>query len=128
MFIVWKGWGILVIPMLAVAFMLAGWLSPLVAQLGIDAIWAHRLTILLMFTASGVGIWFMAKGLMGPVRRMIDKDTGREFVIQSGAGSLFFIPTRYWAFIAVAIGLVLCALTTPSDVFPSKSDLPQISD
>ncbi len=56
----------------------------------------------------GLAIWFLAKALEGGTPRvLVDKATGQEVTVKGDAGSLFFIPTKYWAFITVVGGLAL---------------------
>ena len=45
----------------------------------------------------------------GRPRRVFDPDTGRDVFVTRNAGSLFFIPTRYWAFIALGLAVLFWA-------------------
>jgi hypothetical protein len=104
MIIVWRGWGIVVVPIAFVAFALA------VAVVEQAHIGPGAISGLVFVAASGLGalgIWLIAHRIESePGRVFIEKQTGREIVVRRSAGSLFFIPTRYWSFIVVGIGVV----------------------
>lgn len=58
--------------------------------------------------AAAAAIYFVAKRIeSAPARVLIDKETGREIKLRKTAGTFFFVPTRIWPFVTVAIwGLV----------------------
>ncbi len=104
MIIVWAGWGIIVPAILFVAAMGAGVLEKLLVQQGVPV---PGLGYTIMGVAAGVAIWLINRALESrPGRVLIDKATGREFKVGASSGSFFFIPTRYWSYIAVALGLL----------------------
>lgn len=106
--IIWRGWGILVVPLTAVS---------LLAGIGVDLAFRHfglaehiaiGLGMIAAAVTAGLSIWFSAKALSrGPQRRLVDEETGQRFVVKRSAGSLFFIPMRFWAFILAVPGLML---------------------
>ena len=114
MILIWRGWGILV-PVIAIAAaLLAMLLSMPLRGIGTDVATTVAFPIW-GFVAAG-GIWFAAKKIEGGEKRtLVDQATGRTFVVGRSAGSLFFIPTRYWAFIAIGLGILLAiiSLTSP---------------
>ena len=58
-------------------------------------------------SSAGV-VWFASKKLEErPGRVFIDKATGQEIKVGASAGSFFFIPTRYWTYILLTIGLAM---------------------
>lgn len=96
MILVWRGYGALVALIAVAAFFLAGAINagahlqpPYSGMvLGSCAVFA------------GAGVWVFAMWMEGrPGRTYIDKASGREFTVGQDAGSLFFVPTKYWAFI-----------------------------
>lgn len=106
--IVWSGWGFLVaivgVALWGVGFVIGTSVAPgtplVAAVLGfVGAIGA------------GVAIFFAARKFEGKVERtLIDQQTGQEVVLRRNAGSLFFIPTRFWAYIVPALGAGLSIL------------------
>jgi hypothetical protein len=112
-FIVWRGWGIIVVPIFLAAMVVAvvvvqglGAKTPLL----ISSVWAVCAVI------AGFGTWFFANRIESqPGRVLIDKASGREFTVKKSAGSLFFVPTKYWAFVgsAFVIFIGLCGAYVP---------------
>jgi len=110
MLIIWRGWGFVVVPIFIVALVAAvglvkavGATTPLV----ISSVWA------ICGVIAGFGVWlFAARFEQQPGRVFIDKATGREITVRRTAGSLFFIPTKYWAFIGAAL-CILVGLQAP---------------
>lgn len=106
MLIIWRGWGILVPLFLIVGLVISAALRGLAG--GAAAGPAQALMPLLTGVIAGGGIWFAARAIEArPGRIFIDKATGREIKVGANAGSFFFIPTRYWAFIALGLGVLL---------------------
>jgi hypothetical protein len=104
MIVVWRGYGILVLVVAAVAVFIAAAI--------VDVAHLKPPFIAIVYTVAeivaGAGIWYFAKWREAkPGRVLIDKATGREFTVKPTAGHLFFIPTRYWAFIIPGLVLVL---------------------
>ena len=105
MIIVWRGWGILVIPIALAAFFLAITINQ---QAHIQSPALSGIVYVLSCGLAALGIWLFAQKIESqPGRVLIDKNTGREFEVRKSAGSLFFIPTRYWSYIIVAIGALV---------------------
>jgi hypothetical protein len=65
---------------------------------------------------AGLGSFLFARQVeKGEGRAFIDEATQQRIVVRKHAGSLFFIPTRYWAYVAPVLGIALAVLmmTTP---------------
>ena len=108
MILIWRGWGILIIPIVGVAMFVSVLIGQGLRSLGFPDHWPAAIGILIASALAGVAIWFTAKALSGKVvRRLVDPNTGKDVLFRRSAGSLFFIPTQYWAFIVVVIGLFL---------------------
>jgi hypothetical protein len=102
--IIWNGLGILVPIIGAIAF----FIGALVAHaMGIRAP-ADASVYAVAEILAGGAIGYLAHHIESlPGEKYIEKSTGREFSVGHSAGSLFFVPTRHWAFIVPAIGLIL---------------------
>lgn len=104
MFIIWRGWGLIVPLIAAVAFFGAAIVTASTRlQPPLSGITFAAAEIL-----GGIVIWLIASRIeneTGPT--YVEKLSGREITIQRSAGSLFFVPTRYWAFVLAAFGLFL---------------------
>lgn len=106
---IWSGLGFLV------AVFVFG--AALLCNLVFDAYWgpgyysAHKWTIgVAMLIASGLS-WNIGNILRRrTAQTVIDKQTGKEFVIDRATHQLFFIPMYLWGPILGAIGIVLCAI------------------
>jgi len=110
-FLIWRGWGILVPVFVVLGFVVGVGFSSLVP--GAHSPYAMPVSYAVAGLVAGVGIWFTARAIEArPGRVLVDKATGREFKVGANAGSLFFIPTRYWAFVALGLGLILSATAT----------------
>ena len=106
-FLIWRGWGIVVIPIAAVAFVLAVLLASFMKSLGVSDYLANPMAFTAASAGGAAAIWFLARALTGRNKRtLVDPATGQQYVFASNAGSLFFIPTRYWAFIVLAVGIL----------------------
>ena len=104
--IIWSGWGILV-PVVAIIGFMVG-IPVGVAVSGGDT----HLGVIIGFVVggllSGVGIFALAKAIeQGTEHRYTDHLNGRLVVIRGNAGSLFFIPSRFWAFIVPVLGIAM---------------------
>lgn len=114
-FIIWRGPGFLVIAYGFGAVVVAMVLGGVLTSLGVRSDWAMSAAIAIAAIAGAAAIWFTAKALSGPSRRLVDPATGQTFLMRRDAGSLFFIPTRYWAFVLLVVGLfVAIAPALPS--------------
>lgn len=103
MIIIWRGYGILVL-VAAFAAVMAG-------AIIVDTAKLHPPIIGVVYTAmiglAGIAIWFFTQRIESePAQLFIEKATGREIAVRRSAGSLFFIPTRYWAFILPGLAVV----------------------
>ena len=108
MIIIWRGWGILVPVFAFLGFLIGTGISSQVVR-G-DKHMADAVMFAVGGVTAGVGIWLAASRLESrPGRVLIDKASGREFKVGASAGSLFFIPTRYWALIVPGLSLLAAA-------------------
>jgi hypothetical protein len=56
---------------------------------------------------AGVGIWLFDQRMdKRPKRVLIDEASGQRFAVGADAGSFFFIPTKFWAFIVPALSAI----------------------
>jgi hypothetical protein len=102
MIIIWRGWGFIV---LLFGFAAAALASLIIERGGIRSAPMVSLIDVAAGALAALGIWgFTYKIDSQPGRVLIDKKTGREFTVRRSAGSLFFIKTRYWPYITLAIG------------------------
>lgn len=110
--IIWSGWGIL-----TVAF---GFIGLVAAVMGVQAL-ANGLhlaqpvepTISLalgMLLAAGQNHLFTKWREKGEPRVFIDEATGQRIEVHPTAGSLFFIPMRYWTWIALVLAGLLAVI------------------
>lgn len=97
MIMVWSGWGIQVPLYVVVAFFVSmGILTPfhLGEEMGI------AVAVGLAGAIAGGAIYFTSRWIESkPGRVLIDAATQQSFEVKPSAGSFFFIPTRFWAFI-----------------------------
>lgn len=132
MFIIfWRGIGILVPIFSFVAFILAVVLSVTLGNYGVPEQWTGPLAFAVMTPLTAGLIWYIAVRVGGrPKRILVDEATGREVTLRADAGSFMFIPTRFWAFIVLCLGLLLGyatmepptgdqAAAVPGDTVPS---------
>lgn len=103
--IVWSGWGIMVLVIgaigLVVGVMAADTLSETFG-LAYGPAQSGGVAVGGLLAASGIflfGRWRES----GEARVFIDEATGQRIEVRPNAGSLFFIPTRYWTWIVLAI-------------------------
>jgi hypothetical protein len=110
--IVWSGWGIMVPVFNVLAFFLG---AILIGQAHLDTKITEAAGLALWGVLAGVAIYFSARAIESKKGRvLIDEATQRRIVFKPSAGSFFFIPTRYWAFINPAAGVLLAGLTYES--------------
>jgi hypothetical protein len=106
--IVWRGYGILIILIAGAAFMVGALLIQLT---GLKPPFAGAI-LTAMGGLAGVGIFLFAQRIESrPGRILVDKATGREVELKHDAGSLFFVPTRYWAYIVPAMFAIVWIAT-----------------
>lgn len=110
--IIWSGWGILV-----VAF---GFIGLLVGVAGAQAL-ENALNLAeplastvplaagLLLTAGQTHL-FTRWRERGETRVLIDEATGQRYEVRPNAGSLFFIPMRYWTWIALALAGIVAVV------------------
>ncbi len=121
--IIWRGWGILVVPLVFAAVVAGSLLAFGLKALGIPenivaAAWVGAISAL-----AGLFIWFTAKALSrGPQRRLVDEATGQRFVVKRDASSLFFIPMRFWAYIIGVPGVLVSLLLFAAPLLPHSPD------
>ena len=113
MIVIWSGWGFLVA---VIGLVLWG------AGYGLGAVVAPGMPLaagvggFLGAMGAAVAIFYFARAIESkPGRTLIDAKTGEQVVIRNSAGSLFFIPTRYWTYIVPVLGIGLSvAMMTPT--------------
>jgi len=97
MILIWRGWGILVIPIFFLMLVLSVALGRALVLAGLPGYWPLVVSNVIASVVAGVAIWFIAKAISGKVvRRLVDPNTGKDVLFRRSAGSLFFIPMRYW--------------------------------
>ena len=114
MILIWSGWGILVLVFFFVGCLIGIPVGALFPQGGDVSL---AVTVITGGLVAGLGSFFLARKIeSGEARAFIDEKTGERIVVRRNAGSLFFIPTRYWAYVGPVLGIALGALlmTTPS--------------
>lgn len=106
--IIWSGWGILVPLYVVVAFGLS---IVGVSAIGLAEGWEAAVGFTVAGLLAGVAIFFTARALDAREGRvLLDEKTGQRVLLKPSAGSFFFIPTRFWAFIAPAVGVLFGAV------------------
>lgn len=112
MFIVWSGWGFLVAVFFVVGCFIGFPVGSMVSQ---DPDVAIAVAIIIGGLIAGLGSFFLARKIeSGQGRAYIDEATQQRIVIKPHAGSLFFVPTRYWAYVAPVVAIALGALVMSS--------------
>ena len=108
--IVWSGWGIGVVLIAAVgAFVGISAADAFAGNLGLAYGPAQSAGMALGGLLAASGIHFFAKWResSGEPRVFVDEATGERVEVRPSAGSLFFIPTRFWTWIVLALAAVL---------------------
>ena len=105
MLVIWRGWGILVIPIVALTGI------PVIVILNLAAAglklpaWTGFLALALGLFAAAAANWFIGKRFNGaPGRELIDPKTNERVVLKS-RHSLFFIQMEYWAIPLALLGV-----------------------
>ncbi|TCW38960.1 hypothetical protein [Laceyella sacchari] len=105
--IVWKGWGILILPIVALCvaplqFLTVEWLN--FPEQSLPA----NLALIVGFFLSAIIIWFLGKRLNSKTaeRVFVDKESGQEFKL-GPQHSFFYIRMEYWAFILPVIAVII---------------------
>lgn len=103
--IVWSGWGILVAVFGAIGLFAGAFLGQVIPAAENVRMAAGMLIGGVL--AGGMTLMFARFREKGPGRSYTDNQTGQRFEVRPNAGSLFFIPTRYWAYILPGLGLIM---------------------
>lgn len=106
--IIWSGWGFLV-----AIFFLVGCLIgvPVGGLVSTDSDVSAAVMILVGGLVAGLASFFFARKMEGGEgRAFIDEATGQRIVVRRTAGSLFFIPVRYWAYVAPVLAIALAVV------------------
>ncbi len=129
-FLIWRGWGILVVPVLAVCLVAGVMIGAGVATAAkLPEIWEMRIGYTAAALLSGGGLWLITKGLTKPPRRLVDPATGREVLLRRDPGSLFFIPMKAWVIIAPAFCLLMILVMWDGKGLKDRhADLPASAD
>lgn len=111
--IIWSGWGFLVAVFYVVGFLIG---MPVGSLVSADPATASAVSFVCAGLLAGLGSFLLARQIeKGEGRAFIDEATQQRIVVRKSAGSLFFIPTRYWAYAApvLGIGLAVLMMATP---------------
>ena len=93
--IIWSGWGFLVAVFYVVGYLIGIPVGGLVSS---DPNVATAVSFVIAGLLAGLGSFLLARQIeKGEGRAFIDEATKQRIVVRKSAGSLFFIPTRYWA-------------------------------
>lgn len=104
MLLIWQGLGFLVPVIVLVSFGLLAALSP--SDMSNTPQYIYTIIGTIIFLVDAAIIWYIAKKLdEKPGRVVIDKKTGREFVLK-GKHTFFFIPLKYWPYVIVGMNVV----------------------
>lgn len=112
--IIWSGWGILVLVFFVVGLFIGLPVGELISS---DPDTSMAVAIVVSGLVAGLGSFLLAKKIeSGEGRAFIDEATQQRIVVRKSAGSLFFIPTRWWAYAAPIVGILFAVLLMmPSD-------------
>ena len=114
--IIWSGWGFLVAVFYVVGYLIGIPVGGLVSS---DPNVATAVSFVIAGLLAGLGSFLLARQIeKGEGRAYIDEATQQRIVVRKSAGSLFFIPTRYWAYAGPVLGIaiaVLIMMTPPVD-------------
>lgn len=111
--IVWSGWGFLVAVFFVLGFAIG---VPVGSLVSADPNTGMAVSVVVGGLLAGLASFLLARQIeKGEGRVFIDEATQQRIVVRKHAGSLFFIPTRYWAYVAPVLGIALAVvvLTTP---------------
>lgn len=109
MIIVWRGWGILVPVFVIAAFFVAAGVGAIIPG---NSPAESMAMIPITGIAAGAACWLFQQQMnKRPKRIFIDEATGEKIAVGADAGSFFFIPTRFWAFILPGLSLILLVLS-----------------
>jgi hypothetical protein len=108
--LIWSGWGIIVVGFLAVGLMVTFGTTDALRQ------WlpygpAGSVGLLVGGVLAAAGIYLFARWREnGQSRTLIDEATGERLEVRASAGSLFFIPTRFWTWIVLVLAVLIAVL------------------
>lgn len=103
--LIWSGWGICVI-LIAVLGMFVGISAGDALETALLPGYgpAHAAGYAIGGLLAASGVYFFARWReSGEGRILIDEASGQRIEVRPSAGSLFFIPTRYWTWILLAL-------------------------
>jgi hypothetical protein len=104
MIVIWRGWGFIV---LLFGFAAAALAAIIIERGSVESAVAVGSIDIASAALGAFGVWLFAHRIDSrPHRILIDKKTGREIRVGPSAGSLFFIKTRHWPYIMLAIGVI----------------------
>jgi len=101
--LIWSGWGIGVVLIDFIGLIVG------VSAAGAFERWlaygpAQSAGIAVGGVLAAIGVYFYAKWREGGEARVfIDEASGQRFEVRPNAGSLFFIPTRYWTWVTLVL-------------------------
>ena len=105
--LIWRGLGILVPVFVVIAFFLSAAISGLLEGTGLPASLRTAISLALMGLLAGSALFVVAAKVESkPARILVDPATNQQIKFRSSAGSFFFVPTRYWAWIVGLVGLI----------------------
>jgi hypothetical protein len=108
--LIWSGWGITVVVFAALG-LLATFGAADVLQEWLPYGPAGSLGFLIGGAAAALSIHLVVSWReRGQARAFIDEATGERIEVHPSAGSFFFIPTRFWTWIVLALFLAVAAL------------------
>jgi len=114
--IIWSGWGFLVAVFYVVGFLIG---IPIGEMVSDDPNIATGVSFVCAGLVAGLGSFLFARQIeKGEGRAYIDEATQQRIVVRKHAGSLFFIPTRYWAYGGPIVGITIAVFmmaTPPAD-------------
>ena len=109
MVIIWQGLGFLVAVIVFGCSLVANLVSN--ATVGDGYFDRHKWPLAVSLIVSAALCWLLGSYLGARSDRIaIDKETGKEFVVNRSRHGLFFIPILYWPPILLVIALILLGL------------------
>ena len=108
--LVWSGWGILVAVFAAVG-LLVTFVADELLRLWLPYGPAGSVAFLLGGMVAALCIHLLARWRdRGGQRTLVDEATGERIEVRRSAGSLFFIPTRFWTWIVLVLFVAVAVL------------------
>ncbi|HEX8901804.1 hypothetical protein [Vitreimonas sp.] len=103
--LIWTGWGIGVVIIAFIGLMIAFAAGDaLMTQFAMPYGPANSAGIIIGGVLAAIGMVLLTRWReQGESRTFIDERTGERIEVRPNAGSLFFIPTRYWSWIMLAL-------------------------